>query len=320
MALVKELIEIKRLIDKGEEILAKARLLDFLDFNPESADAWWLAFLLTEPEDDRKTVLDRVLSLDRHHLEARRAMEKWQPKKTPTPAKPATKQVASTAEPSAIMNAAVLSYLQKGYSVTTISQARTVLEKRTGLSWTVAITIAILTGGLGLIVVFANFFLRRRHRIVLDLLPNNRVTVSGSVPTRVIDMNAASRGQVPTPQISVVRAYVYGTIILAVACGVLSAALVYFAVQEAELAVGDSAYVVGDPGEQCIQANIIPVENGGRRSRLAVGTEVEIVEIDETFGETWYRVEIDGIVQGWLPEEHLSSDAPSLSAGINACE
>lgn len=320
MALIKELTEIKRLIDKGEEILAKARLLEFLDFNPDSADAWWLAFLLTEPEDDRKTVLERVLSLDRNHLEARRALEKLQPKKTSPPPKSAPQPTASTTEPAPIMNAAVLSYLQKGYSVTTITHSRTVLEKRTGLSWTVAVTIAILTGGLGLIVLFANFFLRRRHRIILDLLPNNRITVSGSVPTRIIDMNAASRGQVPTPQINVVMAYIYGTIISVVACGVLFGALFYLSLQEAELAEGDSAYVVGGPGERCIETNIVPAISGGRSGQVAVGTQVEIIEVQETFDDTWFRIGVDGLVRGWLPEEHLSSDAPSLSVGINACE
>ena len=320
MALIKELFEIKQLIDKGEEILAKARLLEFLDINPDNADAWWLAFLLTEPEQDRKAVLERVLSLNRNHLEARRALEKLQPRKTTAPSKPTRQPTASTPEPSPIMNAAVLSYLQKGYSVTTINQSRTALEKRTGLSWGVAITIAVLTGGLGLIVVFANFFMRRRHRIILDLLPNNRVTASGSVPTRVIDMNAASRGQVPIPQINVVRAYIYGTILSVVACGVLVGALLYVGLQEPELAVGDSAYVVGGPGERCIETKFVPSASGMRWSQLATGTRVEIVEVQNIFDEKWFQVEVDGIARGWIPKDHLSSDAPSLSVGINACE
>jgi hypothetical protein len=319
MALIQDLVKIKRLIDKGEDLLAKASLLEFLDLNPDNANAWWLVSLITSSDEDRKSVLERVLKLDPSHYEAQRSLEQLQRQK-PASA-PKVKQKETTSEgPSPAMSAAVLAYLQNGYSVTKVSPSRTILEKTTGMNWWLAITIATLTGGLLTPVLFANFFLRRRHRIILDVISDNRVTASGSVRTQVLDSRAVSRGQIPTPSTNRLMAYVYGMILTVVACGVLFGGLAYIGLQEGPLEVGDRAYVVGGPTERCIETNVVPVASSGRQARIAVGSEVEIIDIEETFSNKWYRIEVDEIGRGWIAEEHLSSEAPDLAVGISACQ
>lgn len=322
MALIQELVEIKRLIDKGEELLAKARLLEFLDLNPDSADGWWLVSLITGSDEDRKTVLERVLRLDPTHHDARRALERLLPQPAPAPPK---RKVAPTAVQDSegmpqIMSGAVLAYLQKGYSVTKVGPTRTILEKTTGLSWWLAITIMALTGGLGAIVLFANFFMRRRHRIILDVMPNNRVAISGSVKRQILDVRAVSRGDVPVPSTNILMAFVYGTLSAVVVCGALVGVLVYIGLQEPDLAVGDRAYVVGETGQRCIETHLLPGASLTGFTQIAVGTEVEIAEVDDTYDEPWYRVELNGVMQGWLPENNLSDESPALSVGLNACQ
>ena len=75
-----QLNEAKQLIDVGDEESAKAIVVSYLQKNPQSADAWWLFAILTDTDADEALALQRALAIDSTHYEAKRALEKLQPK------------------------------------------------------------------------------------------------------------------------------------------------------------------------------------------------------------------------------------------------
>jgi hypothetical protein len=107
--------QIKDLIDKGDEVLAKAEILQFLAGNPESADAWWLVSLLAGDKDDEKLALQKALTLDGTHYEARRGLERLEK---------AAKQVIQTITPSLDKSAVVAPAATTASTATTTSAAQ----------------------------------------------------------------------------------------------------------------------------------------------------------------------------------------------------
>lgn len=329
----RELQQIKLLINQNEEIYAKAQLLEYLTLHPEDADAWWLVAMLAPSEAEGRIALEKALSFDSRHYESLRSLQRLNKIQSVSVPKPASKskpapppdKIKQAPTPikghqfdSAAMNGAVMSYLQEGWTVGSINERRVVLHKQTGIPWVWAILLAALIPGVGLVILLANVLLRRRRRIVIEALDNNRITLSGDIPKQVMDSQSLRRGKLPVPRTRYMRALGVGIGILIFLC--IAAIGLLFAVgdQEDKLEVGNSAYAISSDSD-CVDVFERPTILSFVLTRIPVGQEVLITSTEEYLGNTWFEVSSGGERVGWMKAEALSVKAPDRRVGEREC-
>lgn len=321
---------IQSLIVRGDEIAAKAQLLEYLDVHPKSADGWWLVSLLANTDEDVELALKQCLAYDSAHYEAKRALAKLTQHIRTASRSPTTSEQAKSktpvklaqnkkAEPPQILNTAVAHYMKKGWEIKSFSPHQVTVQKTLGLAWGLAIILAVVIPVLGWILFFGNLFMRRRHEIKLNYLPlNQRVQVTGrSVPNVQVDWNTVRRGNMPMPQINYVGALVGGIILMLVLCGAFFGFIIAVGTDNAEFEVGDIAYI--DHLGSCHNVYRTASYRSPHNTTYPNGYQVIIEEISEdVLGETWYRLSADSENIGWIPPDYLSHTQPRFipSAGI----
>lgn len=311
---------IQNLIVRGEEIAAKAQLLEYLDLNPTSADGWWLVSLLADNADDSQTALKQALKFDSTHYEAKKALQKLKQKSKP---EPHAKQKTSD-QPPPILSAAISEYVKKGWQIKKYNAQQVSLEKTVGLAWGIAFIIAALIPVLGWVIFFGNLFVRRRHEIKLAYLPlNQRVQVSGrSVRNIQLDWNAVRRGHLPIPQTNYIGALIGGLVLMLVACGAFIGFVAAFGTDAPQFDEGEIAYIDHGFTENCHQVYRTASFASPYAQKYPNGQQVVVQSIDDSdSADIWYLVtSIDSEDIGWLPEDYLSPTKPTRSVPLNFCQ
>ncbi len=330
---------IQSLIVRGEEIAAKAQLLEYLDVHPTSADGWWLVSLLADNDDDTQAALKQSLKYDSTHYEAKKALQKIAQKAKIAQASPSSASINSQTEvkeknktstknapdqPPPILSAAISYYVKNGWQIKKFNPEQVTIEKTTGLAWGFAFIIAALIPVLGWIVFLGNLFVRRRHEIKLTYLPlNQRVQILGrSVPDIQVDWNGIRRGHLPTPQTNYIGALIGGLVIMIGVCGAFIGFVVLFGSDAPEFDEGEIAYIDHGVTDNCHQVYRTASFTNPYTNKYPNGYQVIVQIVDNSdVNDVWYLVtSIDAEEIGWLPEDYLSPTRPSRSIPLNFCQ
>jgi len=362
------LIEIKSQIDRGVGLAAKAMLLPYLRENPNSADAWWLMSLLTDQDSDRVLALQKALSIDPTHYEAgldyaafqerlpKSAPEIAPPKPTPPPtpvAAPSTgasvsirplpaatatpeKSAAPSKKPpkqsskdqsSSLMEDTIQAYIKKGWTVSSAKNQDAVLEKSTGISWGWAIASLVIPLA-GVVIFFANFFMRRHYRIHLTLIKQgHEIEIRGKDFRSVLNSGNLRIGGVPMPKFpSGMNALMGGAFLSIILCCVAPFGLASWAGSQIDptptpiaprFSVGQNVFLDSPDGDVCVNL-YDEVESTFSVGQLPVGWLLIVqssVQIGEDF---WYQVRANRPqLVGWVAEDYLSELPPSM--GTTSC-
>ena len=331
--------QIQGLIVRGDEIAAKAQLLEYLDIYPNSADSWWLVSLLADNDSDAQLALKRCLECDGTHYDAKRALGKLKqqvktsgqelshdikaPPKTAQPKPSARSTPKAKNEAPSVMNGVVAYYVKKGWEIKNFSPQQVAIQKTTGLAWGFAIIIAVIIPVFGWIVFLGNLFLRRRHEITLNYIPiNQRVQITGrSVPNVQVDWNSIQNGRLPEPTTNYFGAFIGGTIVMLVLCSAFIAFVVAFGSNVNTFEVGDVVYIDHPATGNCHRVYRTASYSNPYSTTYPNGQSVVIEEMRKNENnETWYRISVDNDVLGWIPAEFLAETQPTLTTPRSFCQ
>jgi hypothetical protein len=358
------LIEIKNQIDRGVTLSAKAMLLPYLKENPNSADAWWIMSLLTDQDSDRVLALQKALSIDPSHYEASQdyahfqeqlpnaapeiAPSKPTPPPTPAaapatvasvsirplPAEPAKSEAPSKKPPkqsskdqsSSLMEDTIQAYIKKGWTVSSAKKQDAVLEKSTGISWGWAIASLVIPLA-GVVIFFANFFMRRHYRIHLTLIKQgHEIEIRGKDFRSVLNSGNLRIGGVPMPKLpSGMNALMGGAFISIILCCVAPFGLATWAGSQIDptptpiaprFSVGQNVFLDSPDGEVCVDL-YDEMESTFSVGQLPVGwllTVESSVQVGEDF---WYQVRSSRPqLTGWVAEDYLSDLPPGMGTTL----
>lgn len=325
--------QIQDLIVRGDEIAAKAQLLEYLDIYPDSADSWWLVSLLADNDSDAQLALKRCLECDGTHYDAKRALGKLtQQVKTSgqelshdikAPPKTAQPKPKVKTEAPSVMNGVVAYYVKKGWEIEGFTPQRVTVKKTLGLSWGLAIILAVIIPVFGWIVFLGNLFIRRRHEIILNYIPiNQRVQISGrSVPNIQVDWNSIQNRRLPEPSANYIGAFIGGTIVMLALCGAFIGFVVAFGSDTNTFEVGDIAYIDHPATGICHSVYRTASYVNPYPETYPNGQQVFIEEVrNNENNETWYRISAEGDIIGWIPAEFLSDTQPNFTTPLNFCQ
>lgn len=83
--------------------------------------------------------------------------------------------MTTPAAPSTVLNAEIARLASQGWTVSSVSEGQAVLQRKKRIGWFWNLLLAVVTGGLWLIVVIVRLINRKVETIIITTTPDGRV-------------------------------------------------------------------------------------------------------------------------------------------------
>jgi hypothetical protein len=249
------------------------------------------------------------------------------PAKSVAPSKKPTPEQSSKGKTSSLMEDTIQAYVKKGWTITSAKNQDAVLEKSTGISWGWAIASLVIPLA-GVVIFFANFFMRRHYRIHLTLIKQgHEIEIRGKDFRSVLNSGNLRIGGVPMPKFpSGMNALMGGAFISIILCCIAPFGLATWAGSQVDptptpiaprFSVGQNVFLDSPEGEVCVDL-YDEMESITSLGQLPVGWLLNVQSSVQVGQDFWYQVRSNRPqLVGWVAEDYLSNLPPGM--GTTSC-